>query len=124
MLGLKRGTVALYPHETVWEAEAAKTIERLKGILGDAAVDIQHVEVHRSPRSVPNPSWISPWRFQASLTSMRDSQNWKHRDFTAVHGTMTGKNSLPAEAIMMAQEIGRRISSTWFYTTVQSGTII
>ena len=43
MLGLKRGTVVLYPHETVWETEAAKTIERLKGILGNAAVDIQHV---------------------------------------------------------------------------------
>ena len=42
-LGLKRGTVALVPHEIAWEAEAARTIERLKGILGDAAVDIQHV---------------------------------------------------------------------------------
>ena len=43
MLGLKRGTVALYPHETAWEREAAATIETLRGILGDAAADIQHV---------------------------------------------------------------------------------
>lgn len=43
MLGLKRGTVALVPHETAWEAEAARTIEKLKGILGNVAVDIQHV---------------------------------------------------------------------------------
>ena len=42
-LGLKRGTVALVPHEAAWEAEAARTIEKLKGILGDTAVDIQHV---------------------------------------------------------------------------------
>ena len=42
-LGLKRGTVALVPHETAWEAEAARTIAKLKGILGDVAVDIQHV---------------------------------------------------------------------------------
>ena len=41
--GLKRGTVALVPHEPAWEAEAARTIEELKGILRDAAVDIQHV---------------------------------------------------------------------------------
>ena len=33
-LGLKRGTVALVPHEIAWEAEAVRTIERLKGILG------------------------------------------------------------------------------------------
>ena len=42
-LGLKRGTVALVTHETAWEAEAARTIEKLRGILGDVAVDIQHV---------------------------------------------------------------------------------
>ena len=42
-LGLKRGTVALVPHEAAWEAEAARTIAKLKGILGDVAVDIQHV---------------------------------------------------------------------------------
>lgn len=42
-LGLKRGTVALVPHETAWEVEAARTIEKLKGILGNAAMDMQHV---------------------------------------------------------------------------------
>lgn len=42
-LGLKRGTVALFPHETAWETEAAKTIEALRAILGDAASDLQHV---------------------------------------------------------------------------------
>ncbi len=43
MLGLRRGTVALYPHEAEWEAEAARTVARLKEILGDAASDVQHV---------------------------------------------------------------------------------
>lgn len=43
MLGLKRGTVALYPHETEWEYEAQRTIEKLKSILGETAFDIQHV---------------------------------------------------------------------------------
>ena len=42
-LGLKRGTVALVPHETSWEVEAARTIEKLKRILGNVAVGIQHV---------------------------------------------------------------------------------
>ena len=43
MLGLPRGTVALYPHETEWEEEAARTIAALRAILGDAASDMQHV---------------------------------------------------------------------------------
>lgn len=42
-LGLKRGTVALYPHETEWEAEAKRTIKKLKSILNGVAADIQHV---------------------------------------------------------------------------------
>lgn len=43
MLGLKRGEVALFPHEKEWEIEAQNTIKRLKNILGDVIVDIQHV---------------------------------------------------------------------------------
>lgn len=43
MLGLHRGTVALYPHEAEWEEEAARTIETLRAIVGDAAGDMQHV---------------------------------------------------------------------------------
>ena len=43
MLGLKRGEVKLFPHEKEWEIEAYNTITRLKEILGDVIVDIQHV---------------------------------------------------------------------------------
>ena len=43
MIGLKRGLVELYPHEAEWEDNAAVTIEKLAGIFGTAAKDIQHV---------------------------------------------------------------------------------
>ncbi len=43
MIGLKRGTVRLYPHETAWEAEAEHTIIMLQKLLGDDAKEIQHV---------------------------------------------------------------------------------
>lgn len=43
MIGLKRGTVALYDHENQWEIEAQNTIMRLKNILGPVIRDIQHV---------------------------------------------------------------------------------
>ena len=43
MLGLRRGTVRLCPHETEWEEEAARTVAALREILGDAAADVQHV---------------------------------------------------------------------------------
>lgn len=43
MIGLKRGTVKLMPHQKEWEENAGKTIENLKQLLGSAAADIQHV---------------------------------------------------------------------------------
>ena len=43
MLGLKRGTVELFPHNPNWKDAAAKTIVLLKSLLNDVAIDIQHV---------------------------------------------------------------------------------
>ena len=43
MLGLKRGTVDLLPHNPLWENVAAETIMKLKSLLNDVAIDIQHV---------------------------------------------------------------------------------
>lgn len=43
MLGLKRGEVALYPHQKEWESEAQNTIRRLKKVLGNTVIDIDHV---------------------------------------------------------------------------------
>ena len=43
MLGLKRGTVELLPHEISWEENAVSTITLLKSLLGTVALDIQHV---------------------------------------------------------------------------------
>ena len=43
MLGLKRGTVVLCPHDPEWETEAEKAIRLLREVFGEAAVDIRHV---------------------------------------------------------------------------------
>lgn len=43
MLGLKRGTVSLCDHCKDWEIEANRIITQLKNILGDFAMDIQHI---------------------------------------------------------------------------------
>ena len=43
MLGLKRGTVELLPHEKEWETQAKQIVELLREVLGDAARDIQHI---------------------------------------------------------------------------------
>ena len=42
-LGLKRGIVQLEPHAKQWDEIALQTIKTLKSILGDDAIDIQHI---------------------------------------------------------------------------------
>ena len=42
-LGLKRGIVQLESHDKQWDEAAIQTIKKLKSILGDDAVDIQHI---------------------------------------------------------------------------------
>lgn len=43
MTGLKRGTVAIIPHQAEWADIARRTIAQLHGIFGSAAIDIQHI---------------------------------------------------------------------------------
>ncbi|WP_153126402.1 GrpB family protein [Peribacillus tepidiphilus] len=43
MIGLKRGIVELAQHESQWASVADQTIQRLKGIYKELAIDIQHV---------------------------------------------------------------------------------
>lgn len=43
MLGLKRGTVELLPHQMTWEKTAEDTISVLNDVLEGVAIDIQHV---------------------------------------------------------------------------------
>ena len=43
MIGLQRGIVSLAEHHSEWAHLAAKTIDMLWSVLGDDAVDIQHV---------------------------------------------------------------------------------
>ena len=42
-LGLKMGMVTLEPHQKEWETEGATICAKLKNILGDDAVDVQHI---------------------------------------------------------------------------------
>ena len=42
-MGLKRGAVALLPHDPDWEIEGERTVNELRSILGEVAIDIRHV---------------------------------------------------------------------------------
>ena len=43
MVGLKRGVVKLIEYHDAWKFEAEQTVTELRGLLGDTAIDIQHI---------------------------------------------------------------------------------
>ena len=43
MIGLKKGTVKLVPYQKEWNENAESIIKLLKQLLGDTALDIQHI---------------------------------------------------------------------------------
>lgn len=54
-IGLLRGKVRLLPHQAEWKKSAEEFIAKLKNLLGDTAIDVQHVgstaiaSVHAKP---------------------------------------------------------------------------
>lgn len=42
-IGLKKDTVTLEPHQDAWDIEGSYMCGKIKGILGEDAVDVQHV---------------------------------------------------------------------------------
>ena len=61
MIGLKRGSVVLLPHQSLWEDVAAKTILLLRSLLNDVAIDVQHVGSTAIKMCVQNRLLILPW---------------------------------------------------------------
>ena len=55
MLGLKRSAVRLFPHDPAWEEPALDAIMRLRGVLGHAAQDIQHIGSTSIPHIAAKP---------------------------------------------------------------------
>lgn len=55
MIGLRRNTVELQAHQEEWEAQARRTMERLRRILGGAAQDIAHVGSTAVPAIMAKP---------------------------------------------------------------------
>ena len=78
MIGLKSGTVKLVQHQEEWHENAENVISVLKQLLGDTALDIQHVgstaicSIHAKPIidiavAVHDTSAFS-YRFRGGLT--------------------------------------------------------
>lgn len=71
MVGLKRGTVRLVPYDFHWKKEFKEERKILKKVLGDKAVDIQHV----GSTSIPGMRAKPIIDISVGVKSMRGSEN-------------------------------------------------
>ena len=108
MLGLKRRTVALCPHEKAWAREAQNTILRLKAILGDAAADMQHVGSTAVPGIMAKPI--------NDIAVATDNFN----NVLALTDELQA-GYLPAAVITTARETSRHILSTLSEAAARNG---
>lgn len=72
-IGLKRGMVRLEPHNEQWESIAGETIHILKRILGEDAIDIQHVRSHHIHVVIwKQEAWMNYINFKEYLNEHED----------------------------------------------------
>ena len=107
MLGLKRGAVALYPHEKAWETEAQATMARLRQILGPVAVEMAHVGSTAIPTIQAKPI------LDIAVAVMILTRSWPMKNSCVPPGSITvlmhrrgcgGSCCLPAVVIMTVPE--------------------
>ncbi len=116
MIGSESGTVRLCEHDKQWETEALNTIARLKNILGDVIRDIQHV----GSTAIFNIKAKPIIDIAIAVDDFDDVLKCEKQLEAAGFFTVPTRRkrfgincSLPAEAIMTAPVICRRILYTW-----------
>lgn len=79
-LGLKKGTVRLEAHQAEWDIEGERACTKIRDILGDDAVDVQHI----GSTSV---RWICAKPVIDIVVAVRSFQDiMKHNDELAENG--------------------------------------
>lgn len=95
MTGLKRGTVSLDEHCSQWAQDAAQTIAMLWSVLGDDAVDIQHVGSTAIQGLAAKP-------IIDIVVGMRDiSQIMRRSNALAAHGVMYAGQDVPDQRLFV-----------------------
>ena len=111
-LGLKKDTVKLEEHQEAWDIEGANACKKLKGILGDDAVDVQHV----GSTSI---RWICAKPIIDIAVAVRDFQDiMKHNEELEENGIVYRRQDVPGQHLYRCSELDHDIVTHFIHVVI------
>ena len=111
-LGLKKGTVRLEPHQAEWDIEGERTCARIRDILGDDAVDVQHVGSTSIRRICAKPVID----IAVAVRSFEDIM--KHNDELAGNGIVYRRQDVPGQHLYRCGDLDHDIVTHYIHVVL------
>ena len=111
-LGLKKDTVKLEAHQDAWDIEGANICKKLKDILGDDAVDVQHV----GSTSI---RWICAKPIIDIAVAVRDFRDiMKHNEELAENGIVYRRQDVPGQHLYRCGDFDHDIVTHFIHVVI------
>ena len=111
-IGLKKDTVVLEPHQEAWDIEGANICRKIKSILGDDVVDVQHVG-STSIRGICAKPIIDV------AVAVRSFDNiMKHNALLAENGIVYRKQDIPGQHLYRCGDLDHNIVTHFIHVVI------
>lgn len=111
-IGLKKDTVVLEPHQEAWEIEGANVCAKIKAILGDDVVDVQHV----GSTSI---RWICAKPIIDVAVAVRSFEDiMKHNEELSVNGIVYRKQDIPGQHLYRCGDLDHDIVTHFIHVVI------
>lgn len=111
-IGLKKNLVVLEPHQAEWDAEGAATCRKIRELLGDDVVDVQHV----GSTSI---KWISAKPIIDIAVAVRSFQDiFKHNEDLAANGIVYRRQDFPGQHLYRCGDLENEIVTQFIHVVI------
>ena len=111
-IGLKKDTVKLEAHQDAWDIEGAIACKKIKDILGDDVVDVQHV----GSTSI---RWICAKPIIDVAVAVRDFRDiMKHNEELAENGIVYRRQDVPGQHLYRCGDLDHDIVTHFIHVVI------
>lgn len=111
-LGLKKDTVVLEPHQEAWDIEGAEICRKIRSILGDDVIDVQHVgstSIHMISAKPIIDVAVAVRSFDSIM---------KHNDELAQNGIVYRKMDIPGQHLYRCGDLDNDIVTHFIHVVI------
>lgn len=111
-IGLKVGKVVLEPHQKLWELEGKRICKKIKAILGDDVVDVQHV----GSTSI---RWICAKPIVDIAVAVKSFQDMmKHDEKLASNGIIYRREDIPGQHLYRCGDLDHDLVTHFIHVVI------